>query len=43
MLPALKLKGETFVDVLSAAEFAQTSSPRTINIPLQELGARLPR
>lgn len=41
MLPALRQQGAALVDVRSAAEFAQASAPGTINIPLQELGARL--
>ena len=41
MLPALKQQGATLVDVRSVAEFAQASAPGTVNIPLQELGARL--
>lgn len=41
MLPELKRNGATFVDVRSAAEFANGNAPGTINIPLQELGSRL--
>jgi phage shock protein E len=41
MLPELKKKGATFVDVRSAGEFSNANAPGTINIPLQELGSRL--
>jgi rhodanese-related sulfurtransferase len=41
MLPALKQKGASFIDVRSAAEFAHASAPGTVNIPLQELNTRL--
>ncbi|NDP40782.1 MAG: rhodanese-like domain-containing protein [Rhodoferax sp.] len=41
MLPELKKSGAIFVDVRSAAEFANGNAPGTINIPLQELGSRL--
>lgn len=41
MLPELKKNGAIFVDVRSAAEFANGNAPGTINIPLQELGSRL--
>ena len=41
MLPELKKNGAIFVDVRSAAEFAQANAPGTVNIPLQELGSRL--
>lgn len=41
LLPSLKQQGATLVDVRSMAEFAQASAPGTLNIPLQELGARL--
>jgi rhodanese-related sulfurtransferase len=41
MLPALKERGASLVDVRSAAEFASANAPGTINIPLQELGSRL--
>ena len=41
LLPELKKKGATFVDVRSAGEFAHASAPGTINIPLQQLGSRL--
>ena len=41
LLPALKQQGATLLDVRSAAEFAQASAPGTVNIPLQELAARL--
>lgn len=40
MLPQLRQAGAVLVDVRSAAEFAQGSAPGTLNIPLQELGAR---
>jgi rhodanese-related sulfurtransferase len=41
LLPELKRDGAIFVDVRSAAEFANGNAPGTINIPLQELGSRL--
>lgn len=41
LLPELKKNGAIFVDVRSAAEFANGNAPGTINIPLQELGSRL--
>ena len=41
MLPELKKEGALWVDVRSAAEFANGNAPGTINIPLQELGSRL--
>ena len=41
MLPELKRRGATLVDVRSLAEFAAGSAPGTINVPLQELGSRL--
>ena len=41
LLPALKQQGATLLDVRSVAEFAQSSAPGTVNIPLQELGGRL--
>lgn len=41
LLSSLKQQGATLVDVRSMAEFAQASAPGTLNIPLQELGARL--
>lgn len=41
MLPTLRAEGATFVDVRSAAEFAQGNAPGTLNIPLPELGSRL--
>lgn len=40
MLPALKQQGALLVDVRSAAEFAGGNAPGSVNIPLQELGAR---
>lgn len=41
MLPQLRQRGATLVDVRTAAEFAHASAPGTINIPLQELSSRL--
>ena len=41
LLPELRKNGAIFVDVRSAAEFAQANAPGTVNIPLQELGSRL--
>ncbi len=41
MLPALLAQGATLVDVRTVAEFAHGSAPGTLNIPLQELAARL--
>ena len=41
MLPELKKRGATLVDVRSVAEFAQGNAPGTLNIPLHELGSRL--
>lgn len=41
LLPELRNNGAIFVDVRSAAEFANGNAPGTINIPLQELGSRL--
>ena len=41
LLPALKQQGATMLDVRSVAEFANANAPGTVNIPLQELGARL--
>lgn len=41
MLPELKQRGATLIDVRSAGEFAHGNAPGTINIPLQELGSRL--
>ena len=41
LLPELKKNGALLVDVRSAAEFANANAPGTINIPLQEIGARL--
>lgn len=41
LLPGLKQRGATLVDVRSAAEFAGASAPGSINIPLPELGSRL--
>ncbi|WP_296509879.1 rhodanese-like domain-containing protein [Rhodoferax sp.] len=40
-LPGLKQQGATLVDVRSAQEYLQAHAPGTINIPLQQLGARL--
>lgn len=41
LLPALKERGAVLLDVRSEAEFAAAHAPGTVNIPLQELGARL--
>ena len=41
MLPELRKKGATIIDVRSAAEFSNANAPGTINIPLPELGKRL--
>ena len=41
LLPDLKQRGATLVDVRSAAEYASGHAPGTLNIPLQELGSRL--
>lgn len=41
ILPALRQRGATLVDVRSAAEFASASAPGSINLPLQELSARV--
>jgi rhodanese-related sulfurtransferase len=41
LLPKLKSEGAVLVDVRSAAEFASSNAPGTINIPLPELGSRL--
>ena len=41
LLPELKQRGATLVDVRSVAEYASGHAPGTINIPLQELGSRL--
>ncbi len=41
LLPDLKRNGAQFIDVRSAAEFANGNAPGTINIPLPELGSRL--
>jgi len=41
LLPELKQRGATLVDVRSAAEFASGHAPGTLNIPLRELGSRL--
>ncbi|MEN9374640.1 MAG: hypothetical protein RIR79_2192 [Pseudomonadota bacterium] len=41
MLPELKKRGATLLDVRTAAEFAHAHAPGTINIPLDELGKRL--
>lgn len=40
-LPALRAQGAVLVDVRTPAEFAAGSAPGTVNIPLQELGARM--
>lgn len=41
LLPELKQRGATLVDVRSAAEYASGHAPGTLNIPLQEMGSRL--
>lgn len=41
LLPALKALDAVLVDVRTPAEFAAASAPGTVNIPLQELGARM--
>ena len=41
MMPRLKEQGAVLVDVRSPAEFSQGSAPGTVNIPLQDLGARM--
>jgi len=41
MLPELRKKGATFVDVRSQGEFAGGNAPGTVNIPLQQLAGRL--
>ncbi len=41
LLPELKKRGATFIDVRSTVEFATAHAPGTINIPLPELGGRL--
>jgi rhodanese-related sulfurtransferase len=41
LLPTLRQRGATLVDVRSAAEYAGAHAPGTVNIPLQELGRRL--
>ena len=41
MLPELRERGATFIDVRSEGEFAQGKAPGTINIPLQQLANRL--
>ena len=41
LLPELRQRGATLVDVRSAAEYAGAHAPGTVNIPLQELGSRL--
>lgn len=41
LLPALKQQGATLLDVRSVTEFAHAHAPGTVNIPLQELGARI--
>lgn len=40
-LPQLRQAGAMFVDVRSPQEFEQAHAPGTVNIPLQQLGARL--
>ena len=41
MLPELKKNGAQLIDVRSQAEFISAHAPGSINIPLQEFGARL--
>jgi rhodanese-related sulfurtransferase len=41
LLPELKRQGALLIDVRSSGEFASGNAPGTVNIPLQELGARL--
>lgn len=41
LLPELKQRGATLVDVRSSGEYASGHAPGTLNIPLQELGSRL--
>lgn len=41
MLPELKKKRASFVDVRTWGEFAASNAPGTINIPLNELNGRL--
>lgn len=41
LLPALKARGATLVDVRSAGEFATAHAPGTVNIPLGDLANRL--
>ena len=41
LLPDLKKRGATFIDVRSPGEFANANAPGTINIPLPQLGDRL--
>jgi len=41
LLPQLKARGATLLDVRSVAEFSAGSAPGTVNIPLGELGQRL--
>lgn len=41
MLPALRQAGAVMLDVRTLAEFAAANAPGTLNVPLQELGARL--
>lgn len=40
LLPGLRQRGATLLDVRSPAEFAGASAPGSINIPLQELASR---
>ncbi len=40
MLPMLRAKGATLIDVRSNQEFAQSHAPGCINIPLQKLNER---
>ena len=41
MLPSLRQKGATFLDVRSTQEFTHAHAPGCINIPLQQLSERL--
>ena len=41
LLPELRQRGATLVDVRSAGEYASGHAPGTLNIPLQELSSRL--
>ena len=41
LMPELRQRGATLVDVRSAGEYASGHAPGTLNIPLQELSGRL--